>query len=37
MYARVTNGNTKLGKKIANINMPMGITCRPDDTCFKDC
>ena len=37
MYARVTNGNTKLGKQIANINLPMGVTCRPDAPCFKDC
>ena len=34
-YARVTFNNTKLGRQIASINMPAGITCRSDVPCAK--
>ena len=34
-YAKVTFGNTKLGRQIASINMPAGITCRSDAPCAK--
>lgn len=34
-YAKVTFGNTKLGRQIASINMPVGITCRADAPCAK--
>lgn len=32
-YARVTFNNSKLGRSIASINMPAGITCRPNAPC----
>lgn len=34
---KVSNGNTKLGHAIPNINMPVGITCNPNAPCFKGC
>lgn len=37
MYAKVTNGNTKLGRAISNINLPAVITCRKGAPCFKGC
>lgn len=36
-YVNVTNGNTKLGKAISNINLPVGLTCRSDAPCYKYC
>ena len=35
--AKATNGNTKLGKAIFNINLPPVITCNPNAPCFKEC
>ena len=35
--AVVTFTNTKLGGSIPSINLPAGITCRPDAPCFSDC
>ena len=29
--------NSKLGSAIPSINLPAGVTCRPDAPCFKDC
>ena len=37
MYAKVTNGNTKLGRAISNINLPAIVTCRKGAPCFKGC
>ena len=37
MYAKVTNGNTKLGRAISNINLPAVVTCRKGAPCFKGC
>lgn len=34
---KVTNGNTKLGASIPNINLPAKITCRADAPCKKLC
>lgn len=34
---KATNGNTKLGKSICNINLPPIITCNPTAPCFKEC
>lgn len=34
---KATNGNTKLGKAIFNINLPPVITCNPEAPCFKEC
>ena len=36
-YANVSNTNSKLGAQILSINMPAGITCRPDAPCYKGC
>lgn len=36
-HAKATNGNTKLGKAIYNINLPPVVTCNPDAPCFKEC
>lgn len=36
-YANVSNKNSKLGGQILSINMPAGITCRPDAPCYKGC
>ena len=36
-YVKVSNTNTKLGGQIYSINLPAGITCRPDAPCFKGC
>lgn len=36
-YANVSNTNSKLGGQILSINMPAGITCRPDAPCYKGC
>ena len=36
-YVCVSNGNTKLGRAISNINLPPVTTCRPDAPCFKGC
>lgn len=33
-YANVSNTNSKLGGQILSINMPAGITCRPDAPCY---
>lgn len=33
----VTFSNSKLGGTIPQINLPAGITCRPDAPCFKGC
>lgn len=33
----VSTSNSKLGKKIASINLPAGITCRVDAPCKKGC
>ena len=35
--AVVTFTNSKLGGVIPQINLPAGITCRPDAPCFKGC
>ena len=35
--AIVTFSNSKLGGAIPSINLPAGVTCRPDAPCFKDC
>ena len=35
--AIVTFTNSKLGGVIPQINLPAGITCRPDAPCFKGC
>ena len=35
--AVVTFTNTKLGGAIPSINLPAGITCRPDAPCFGSC
>lgn len=35
--AVVTFSNSKLGGVIPQINLPAGITCRPDAPCFKGC
>lgn len=29
--------NSKLGKSIPSVNLPVGCTCRPDAPCYKDC
>lgn len=34
---KVTNGNSKLSASIPSINLPAGITCRPDAPCSKGC
>ena len=36
-FVTVSNTNSKLGAQIYSINLPVGITCRPDAPCFKDC
>ena len=36
-FANVSNTNSKLGAQILSINMPAGITCRPDAPCYKGC
>lgn len=36
-FVTVSNANSKLGAQIYSINLPVGITCRPDAPCFKDC
>ncbi len=36
-YVKVSNTNTKLGGQIYSINLPAGVTCRPDAPCFKGC
>lgn len=36
-HGKATNGNTKLGKTIFNINLPPVITCNPTAPCFKEC
>ena len=36
-YVNVTNGNTKLGKQILSINLPVGLTCRADAPCYQFC
>lgn len=36
-FANVSNTNSKLGGQILSINMPAGITCRPDAPCYKGC
>ena len=36
-FANVSNTNSKLGGQILSINMPVGITCRPDAPCYKGC
>lgn len=33
----ITTTNSKLGGRIAQVNMAYGITCRPDAPCFKQC
>lgn len=35
-YVHVSNTNTKLGASILSINLPAGITCRPDAPCKKN-
>lgn len=35
--AVVSFSNSKLGGAIPSINLPAGVTCRPDAPCFKDC
>ena len=34
---KITNGNSKLSAAIPSINLPAGITCRPDAPCAKLC
>lgn len=34
---KITNGNSKLSASIPSINLPAGITCRPDAPCCKGC
>lgn len=34
---RVSNTVSKLGAAIPCVNLPAGITCRPDAPCFKEC
>ena len=36
-YAKVTFNNSKLGRAIASVNMPVIITCRPDAPCKDGC
>lgn len=36
-HVSVTNGNTKLGKGIPAISLPVGLTCNPEAPCFKYC
>ena len=36
-YPRLTKGNKKLGAYISGINIPAGLTCRPDAPCRKGC
>lgn len=33
----ITYTNAKFGNMIAQVNMPMGISCNPDAPCFKGC
>ena len=33
----VSTANSKLGKQIASVNLPAGITCRPDAPCRNGC
>ena len=33
----ITTNNSKLGGQIAQVNMPVGITCREDAPCFNGC
>lgn len=33
----ITTTNTKLGGKIAQLNMPYKVSCRKDAPCFKEC
>lgn len=33
----ISRGNTKLGTDIPSVNLPAGMTCRPDAPCFKKC
>ena len=37
IMAVVSFSNSKLGGAIPSINLPAGVTCRPDAPCFKDC
>lgn len=37
MKTIITTTNSKLGHTIPSINMPVGMTCRPDAPCFKNC
>lgn len=34
---RISHTNSKLGAAIPSVNLPAGITCRPDAPCFKEC
>ena len=33
----ITHNNSKLGSQIPSVSMPVGVTCRHDAPCFKDC
>ena len=34
---RISSTVSKLGSQIFSINLPQGITCRPDAPCMKGC
>ena len=36
-FVSIGNNNSKLGQAIPSINLPAGVTCRPDAPCRKYC